>query len=423
MPPPSGPPIPADLKPIAPYLARASELAAAEPVISYWCTYYALQQAMSIGSQEQESQAFLFGLMDKLEALKSDNSTNDAFTDDAAAAAYVENFGLKLFSQADNEDRKAKASRLTARKFLAAANFLELLSIFGDVGADNRDKIKYSKWKAADIAKAFREGRTPVPGPAGGLSAEEEHAPETSRVTADEEKELARELAALGTGKAPGPGPAADGAGSAPSTAEAGEADEPADYPFPQQPTALPAVPSAPDFIDDEPEPEPDFTDAAPPPLPSAPGSAPFEYDPSPSSDTSHAATPALPSFLEDTPAPRSPAPPPLLPPSAVSPPAAPATPQIPETHQTSTLHPPSTHLPSEPPAFPSAVFPPSAPAPPAPAASAPPQAQRREEESYDPMTVAKVQKHARWAISALDYEDWETARRELRGALAMLGG
>lgn len=31
------------------------------------------------------------------------------------------------------------------------------------------EKLKYAKWKAADIAKAFREGRTPQPGPAGGL--------------------------------------------------------------------------------------------------------------------------------------------------------------------------------------------------------------------------------------------------------------
>lgn len=30
-------PLPAELKPISPYLARATELAKAEPVISYWC--------------------------------------------------------------------------------------------------------------------------------------------------------------------------------------------------------------------------------------------------------------------------------------------------------------------------------------------------------------------------------------------------
>jgi vacuolar protein sorting-associated protein VTA1 len=36
---------------------------------------------------------------------------------------------------------------------------------------------------------------------------------------------------------------------------------------------------------------------------------------------------------------------------------------------------------------------------------------------------IARVQKHCRFAISALDYEDAEQARKELRAALAILGG
>lgn len=40
-----------------------------------------------------------------------------------------------------------------------------------------------------------------------------------------------------------------------------------------------------------------------------------------------------------------------------------------------------------------------------------------------DPMIVATIQKHAKWAISALNYDDFDTARKELRAALGMLGG
>jgi vacuolar protein sorting-associated protein VTA1 len=39
------------------------------------------------------------------------------------------------------------------------------------------------------------------------------------------------------------------------------------------------------------------------------------------------------------------------------------------------------------------------------------------------PGLIAKTQKHCRFAISALDYEDAEQARKELRAALAILGG
>jgi vacuolar protein sorting-associated protein VTA1 len=39
------------------------------------------------------------------------------------------------------------------------------------------------------------------------------------------------------------------------------------------------------------------------------------------------------------------------------------------------------------------------------------------------PQLIAKAQKHCRFAISALDYEDADQARKELRAALAVLEG
>jgi vacuolar protein sorting-associated protein VTA1 len=42
----------------------------------------------------------------------------------------VENFALKVFAIADNEDRAGRANRSTAKRFLAAAHFLEVLAVF-----------------------------------------------------------------------------------------------------------------------------------------------------------------------------------------------------------------------------------------------------------------------------------------------------
>ena len=39
------------------------------------------------------------------------------------------------------------------------------------------------------------------------------------------------------------------------------------------------------------------------------------------------------------------------------------------------------------------------------------------------PQVIARAQKHCKFAISALDYEDREQAVKELRAALKMLGG
>jgi vacuolar protein sorting-associated protein VTA1 len=59
------------------------------------------------------------------------------------------------------------------------------------------------------------------------------------------------------------------------------------------------------------------------------------------------------------------------------------------------------------------APSPPKIPSPPAPLPAV----------ELTPAIVKKAQKHCRFAISALDYEDAETARKELREALKMLGG
>lgn len=64
---------PAELKVIAPYIQRANELAKADPVMSYWCLYYAAQLGIPIKTKEKESKVFLIGLMDRLEEVRTDD--------------------------------------------------------------------------------------------------------------------------------------------------------------------------------------------------------------------------------------------------------------------------------------------------------------------------------------------------------------
>lgn len=91
----------------------------------------------------------LFELLAVLERMKKEVGPSDAVDIESVSSAYVENFGLRIFGMADNEDRKGEATRFvihqcakleilthytihraTAKKFLAAANFLEVLKIF-----------------------------------------------------------------------------------------------------------------------------------------------------------------------------------------------------------------------------------------------------------------------------------------------------
>lgn len=105
------PPISPELKSITPYLQRATELSKQDPIIAYWCAYYAAQVGISLKAKDSASRDVLFALLGTLERMKKSIGSNDALDIESASSAYVENFALKVFAMADNEDRTGKSTR------------------------------------------------------------------------------------------------------------------------------------------------------------------------------------------------------------------------------------------------------------------------------------------------------------------------
>lgn len=85
---------------------------------------------------------FLANLLDSLEKQKVNMSNVEAITDDIVGKAYMENFAGNIFQKADDEERAKKATRATATKFLAAAQFMEVLRCFGDL---DKEVLSFSK--------------------------------------------------------------------------------------------------------------------------------------------------------------------------------------------------------------------------------------------------------------------------------------
>lgn len=380
-------------------------------------------------------------------------------------------------------------TRSTAKKFLAAANFFEVLNVFlktdiSDNVSCRRDgfsggicltytqvdgKVKYAKWKAADIAKAYREGRVPTPGPAGSqfdleplptvpgpseLPSEAEGSwtspPATSQSESSSRTSPKRQV--------PSPRMSPDDIARANLMHSHRHEDE-ISSPGRWSTTATPGVDFARDSSsvsldqennwhetplngrgssklrrawvstdmegktsDDEPVQDPVLNGTLPSHVPFSPSAAELSQNVS--------SSPPKEQHVVYTRTHVPPIPPhsPFLPsssPSRRSPPQArPRGPSI------SSLELPPGFVPSSPvpprviPAASSAIFAPSSPprvvaVPPAfsPALSLP------QDFELTPSIIAKAQKHCRFAISSLDYEDPEQARKELRAALALLGG
>ncbi|KAF5704376.1 vacuolar sorting-associated VTA1 like [Fusarium mundagurra] len=388
-------PLPAALKipEVSRFINRANQLRSIKPAIAYWCEYHAVNQIVrkSLHTTDDDTFEFTKTLIERLEATKTERADDDAIVDNAAGQAYVEQFAQQTFERAERTMRANKVTRQTADTFDAAATFFDLTREWGEPDPEVVKKIKFAKWNAARILKAIREGRDPNETNPNAPEPE----PEVALDPSDPEVQLL------------------SGAPRA-SVEDAPDAGEP------------PSVPT--------------FTDA-PPRIPEDPGYFPPQPEHQP-----QAPEPFVPSPLSQSPTPGlsggPPPPPPVGLPPAVSPmpepPTQPATqippqpsPQIPTKLPSQFAPPPpEPFIPSAPPSWtttPSAPHPVASNPPPVIRQAPPPQPPapapvQTTGFTTDQRDINQAQKHAKWAISALNFEDVPTAVQELRNALRMLG-
>ncbi|KAI0839242.1 DUF605-domain-containing protein [Hypoxylon sp. FL0890] len=424
--------IPAKLKQagITPFIVRATQLETAKPVIAYWCYYWAVNQILGKGlhSADEECHQFTMNLMDKLEQTKEAQAGNDAIHDDAAGQAYVEQFAQETFERALRPLKANKVTQQTASTFEAAATFFQLVNIWGPPDAETQEKIKYAKWNAARILKAIKEGKDPNESNPKQEEVKQEQAapaldpndPEVQMIGAAHPKPASVEEVPDDGGRPQPtstssyqtfPAPVSEPTSPPAPSASAPEQVSPIVPPGPptQEPGSyFPSAPSAPDTLDlpsttNMPPPGPASFDAmgSPPVIPSPPGAHDPDFPPSaPFSPPNVSSRPQ--DFYRPAPTP------PVAPPQQrqIPPPQAPTPSQNYYTQ------------PSQP------IIPQRAPAPTMPVQQYGGSSAPSNPNSYntDDMAIMQAQKHAKWAISALNFEDVPTAVRELEAALATLG-
>ncbi|GBG90215.1 hypothetical protein CBR_g50394 [Chara braunii] len=114
---------------------------------------------MEIPNRNAEIKGFLTSVLNQLEKDKKSIQLGDE------DAMELEGFALAVFQKADKIDRAGRADKNTAKIFYAASLFFEILRQFGDLNPEIESKQKYAAWKAADIRRAIDKGLTPRPGP------------------------------------------------------------------------------------------------------------------------------------------------------------------------------------------------------------------------------------------------------------------
>jgi vacuolar protein sorting-associated protein VTA1 len=380
--------------------------------------------AQKLHSQSEECMTYTVAMMEKLERIKKDEEHNDAIHDEVAAQAYVEQFASEVYNRADNAVRGRKANKQTVDTFAAARTFLEVLGIWQKpLSEEVKQKVKYAKWQEVRILKAYRNGEDPnvgddVPG----------SKPGTPGIPLDPNDPEVRNLNTAGPLQ--------------PTVEDVSDHEGPGHMHQQQSFNHFQQHPPHQATGGDVSPLEPDGNTDGYFPAPSAPPANQF-------GDSMNGGN--LPSFANPSPRPPPQGPPVDSPqnfystnPSGPSIPSAPSPsfghqPHIPQ--QPYQQHPQQPFIPSPPPQAPNAFSPaPQQHYPPPQIYQTPqpqaPQAPQYQDQSFtqptasisggayrtDDQAVADAQKHAKWAISALNFDDVDTAVRELKIALRSLG-
>ncbi|KAL8972540.1 MAG: hypothetical protein Q9197_002731 [Variospora fuerteventurae] len=438
---------------VARFAQRAGQLEKAKPAIAYWCNYWIVNQLISRGLHNIDDDCIRYTteLMDKLEKTKIEHGDDDTITDDVAAQVFVEQFALETLQRADNAMKANRASRQTADTLLAAAAFLELRQVWEKLDPETSSRVKYAKYHALRIAKAVKAGEDP-----NATNPVIEHDPaQQPPLNSDAmDSRWSNVMSQSATPYQPTVEEVPDehmidnhGARAANQSQGPSRSPYAATQPDPSAPTpseTTPTVggienyyhrPSAPDisplkspnrgrngsigggyFPTDVDAHEQAATAQSPPDVshPSPPIALPDTLS-LPQPNAFHA--PGAVDFSAASP--RS-LPPPRNDHDTVSSSSTSATPLGPQEPNVALRYPPppATFGMSQPPTAPVHQAHRPAPTP----SSHPVQQVQSSHVVNDEEAMAKAQKHARWAISALNFEDVNTAIKELRGALETLG-
>ena len=357
--------------------------------------------------------------MDKLEKFKTENESNDAVVDDVAAKAYIENFAMDTFNRADEAQRANKVTKQTADTFMAAATFLDLLSIWGEQDREISAKSKFAKYHAARILKAFKAGEDPN---ATNPVVEQPLEPAEEGIDAELQDMETQQNGLDGNAYQPATVENVDDSGlpSVSRSALQGEASAPP--PLPQRAPNDIASPSMPHQDDHQISPiEPPESTVA---RQNSAGGGYFPTVPSVSGDVD-----MMDSSQAPLQSPQQPVNPQDFYNTAAPPPTAPSPGSLGISSPSRPHRPPPDQMAAQPPSVPYVQSPPvpqmhAQPSPIAPAPVQPIIQQAPPTGGYrtDDEANMAAQKHAKWAVSALNFEDVNTAVKELRLALQSLG-
>lgn len=161
-----GPPI---IPSVQPFIVRSKEIRQADPVISYYCLYLAVKRILESKQHNSDPQVanYVTKLLNDLELMNQTDPvlqsapTREILMDNDASQQYVADFAAKVFTSAIKQTETRQVSKATASAFAAASVFLDLESVWQEPTKQTLDMIKYAKYQAARILRSIQANQDP----------------------------------------------------------------------------------------------------------------------------------------------------------------------------------------------------------------------------------------------------------------------
>ncbi|KPI88043.1 hypothetical protein ABL78_2869 [Leptomonas seymouri] len=147
---------------VRPFLQRSREFSDKEPLVAYFLRTHVAFLCMKQRKKEKTGTAFLMAL---LEALEADKAKLGAKLEGVDGRTTLTRFALMLFARADDAERTGGASMTIVRTFYAAAVLFEATGQFtenGEMDSIASEKCSYAKYIAARMKKALDAKETYV---------------------------------------------------------------------------------------------------------------------------------------------------------------------------------------------------------------------------------------------------------------------
>lgn len=128
-------------------------------LMSYYCFKFALDKTFDYNKDKNDATINGFIMSTLLPAVETKKREIGVLNPEGDKQICT-SFTLEIYKQAAEMDENQATTKATAKLFNTAAGLLEALGVFGEISRDLAEKKKWANYRAVNILKADREGRS-----------------------------------------------------------------------------------------------------------------------------------------------------------------------------------------------------------------------------------------------------------------------